>query len=520
MNNMATPRDITDGGQDANAARGSRVAGSPRNVAPADGTASSATGSSELDAFLEELARNENLQVVATLKTSPHEVTELVAYRGANGSTLGPFIRKRIARVSGLGGAYRVLCDAQRAGLRLQHIPRVYAAFRQDDALVVLMEYVHGATLAELVCHGSCWVSGTPGSARVQDAPFFSPSPISETGEGHAPVDRQRAQSVDAAADAAYRFQLARNLFPQLCDAVTELHEGLPTPLIHRDLKPENVIVTPAGVPVLIDFGIARTYKTAATTDTVHFGTADYAPPEQYGFGQTDARSDVYALGLVLWFCLTGRVPAPSDRELAYTAPDVPEPLRQVIVRATAFDPADRFPSARALRAAFEQACCDLPDAECLQQESASSSVLPGEGKHQATGTAAPRIPDPPQASTSEHAVAALKARVPAVPVWLGRTWNVCETTFFILLLVACVMSVVDPSEQDAGSPLWFLVYEYVLYLWGIFIGAWYALLDKRRLRARFPSVSWPSALRAWAVTAAYLFIGGTLLVLFANGMA
>ena len=113
-------------------------------------------------------------------------------------------------------------------------------------------------------------------------------------------------------AEAVYRrdpsVALAREVFPPLCDAVSELHEGFDPPLIHRDLKPSNVMLAPGGL-ALIDFGIARSFNEGAETDTRHLGTRAYAPPEQFGFGQTDERSDVYALGLLLYFCLTERTP-------------------------------------------------------------------------------------------------------------------------------------------------------------------------------------------------------------------
>ncbi len=107
--------------------------------------------SSDLDRFLAELQRDENLQVVELLKASPHETTELVQYAGANGAGLGLLLRKRFAAASGLGAAYQELLRAQRAGCRFQHAPQVYAAYRRDDELVVLMEYVRGDTLAALV---------------------------------------------------------------------------------------------------------------------------------------------------------------------------------------------------------------------------------------------------------------------------------------------------------------------------------------------------------------------------------
>lgn len=90
----------------------------------------------------------------------------------------------------------------------------------------------------------------------------------------------------------------------QLCDALSYLHTQTP-PIIYRDMKPANVMLKPEGNVKIIDFGIAREYKEQNLTDTTVLGTKGYAPPEQYS-GQTDARSDIYALGMTMHHLLTG----------------------------------------------------------------------------------------------------------------------------------------------------------------------------------------------------------------------
>jgi hypothetical protein len=97
----------------------------------------------------------------------------------------------------------------------------------------------------------------------------------------------------------------------QLCDALDYLH-GLQPPIIFRDMKPSNVMVTNTGLVKLIDFGIARTYKVGKKRDTVAMGSENYAAPEQWGKGQTDARSDVYALGATMYHLLANMAPTPA----------------------------------------------------------------------------------------------------------------------------------------------------------------------------------------------------------------
>jgi len=107
----------------------------------------------------------------------------------------------------------------------------------------------------------------------------------------------------------------------QICDALTYLHSRQPS-IIHRDIKPANIRVTPEGRAMLVDFGIAKSYdplkKTAKGARGVMLG---YSPPEQYGQGGTDARSDIYALGATLYTLLTCQIPPDSIALLNRNAP-------------------------------------------------------------------------------------------------------------------------------------------------------------------------------------------------------
>ncbi len=98
----------------------------------------------------------------------------------------------------------------------------------------------------------------------------------------------------------------------QVCDALEYLHTRTP-PIIHRDIKPQNIIINADGRAVLVDFGISKAYDPALkTTKGARAVTPGYSPPEQYGMGTTDARSDVYALGATLYTLLTGSAPPES----------------------------------------------------------------------------------------------------------------------------------------------------------------------------------------------------------------
>jgi eukaryotic-like serine/threonine-protein kinase len=146
----------------------------------------------------------------------------------------------------------------------------------------------------------------------------------------------------------------------QLCEALDYLHTRQP-PIIFRDMKPSNVMVTNAGLAKLIDFGIARTYKIGKKRDTIAMGSENYAAPEQWGKGQTDARSDVYALGATMYHLLANMAPTPAF------LPSEPLPLANynsalsskavaIVEKAMARDRERRFQSAPEMRQALLEA--------------------------------------------------------------------------------------------------------------------------------------------------------------------
>ena len=133
-----------------------------------------------------------------------------------------------------------------------------------------------------------------------------------------------------------------------ICEILDYLHSQNP-PIIHRDIKPDNIIVVQQGGAMslkLIDFGIARRYRPGRPTDTMAFGTEGYAPPEQYGQGQTDARSDIYALAATLYHLLYDDDP----RYHPFIFPKLQSSnaaINVVLKKALNPDPAQRFQTAR-----------------------------------------------------------------------------------------------------------------------------------------------------------------------------
>ena len=371
----------------------------------------------DLATYLSSLDRDSCYRVDAVYKECRLETTERVFFVGENGAELGPFVRKHIDADAGLGGAYETVFQAQRSGVRLPHLPRIVECFRKDGRIVVVMEHVEGETLAERV------------------ARLASPSA---------------------------RHDLARRDFPEVCDAVSELHELLDPPVIHRDLKPSNVMLSGDGASVtLIDLGIARAYREGANQDTTHFGTRAYAPPEQFGFGQTGVTSDVYALGMLLFFCLAGREPSARDREEAFSGSGIPSSLREVVVRATRLDPAVRFSTVRELKEAFLSA-----------SSSAGEKDVPLQ---------------PPTFEPERPALGTLLSRVPG---WLGFIWDLVVLGAAGLLVVGCVMGVAIPTPSNASWPMWYRCLSYLVCLLPMLLIGCYLLLDRRPLRREVPALA------------------------------
>lgn len=167
------------------------------------------------------------------------------------------------------------------------NLPHIYEVIAKDNECIIIEEYIHGETLSQKI------------SAKA-----LSP-------------------------------QTAVELMLSLCQALKILHTCEP-PIIHRDIKPDNIMISNDGVLKLMDFNIARTYTSNQTKDTEYMGTAGFAAPEQFGFQQTDVRTDIYSCGVLYNYLLTQNMP---------TDIMAPSPYAAIIRKCISLDPKDRYQS-------------------------------------------------------------------------------------------------------------------------------------------------------------------------------
>jgi serine/threonine-protein kinase len=175
-------------------------------------------------------------------------------------------------------------------------------------------------------------------------------------------------------------------LFREIAEGIAYCHDN---GVVHRDLKPENILVRPDGRPVIIDFGLALTSKSHRVTYanlSATAGTPEYMSPEQVEGQRGDARTDIYALGIILFEMLAGRPPYEGDNNLAIMAQHLkgdpprldrevsglsPE-LAAIVARCLQRDPKDRYPDVRALLEALEHP--ETADLSLLER----SGISPG----------------------------------------------------------------------------------------------------------------------------------------------
>lgn len=177
-----------------------------------------------------------------------------------------------------------------------RNIPRIYSVAQGEDKGIVIEEFINGETLEEYM-------------------------------EKRGVLEENQVCSI----------------VREICSALFVVHNR---GIVHRDIKPENVMISNDGVVKVIDFGIARNIKEGKTQDTEILGTVGYAAPEQYGYGQTDARADIYATGVLMNRLLTGELPT----QHLYSAPV----LRDIIKRCIEMDARNRFQTIQELKGSVE----------------------------------------------------------------------------------------------------------------------------------------------------------------------
>ena len=299
-------------------------------------------------------------------------VTEIVALGES-----GPFVRKRIPSRLARRGVWGTLaeCDCAR-------LPRVIATYEMPDEFVVVCDFVPGENLVQLL------------SARG------------------------RLAEKDAA-----------RLVAQLCEAAAALHAH---GIIHRDISPTNVIVAADGAH-LIDLGIARFRAEGATHDTTQLGTPGFAAPEQHGFAQTDARTDVYSLGRVLGYLLTGvrpEMPDAAEYEQALADEKIVSPrMRAVVERASAFEPSARYQSAVELARALGAEVADAAAPTAEKDET-------------------------PQAAPAPEASQAPGPGLPARRNWVKALFAVMAAVAFVVAVALIVATTLGRGEGDADAPV------------------------------------------------------------------
>ena len=195
--------------------------------------------------------------------------------------------------------------------LKHPHLPSIVDIFNEDDTFLIVMDYIEGRTLSDI---------------------------LKEQGR------QPQADVVDWAL--------------QICSVFKYLH-GLNPPIIYRDMKPGNVMLKPDGNIMVIDFGTAREYKHESGEDTIHLGTKGYAAPEQFqdNHQQTDPRTDIYNLGATMYHLVTGKNPSkPPFKFLPIRQVDrtLSSGLESIILKCVAPDPNERYQTVDDLEFALE----------------------------------------------------------------------------------------------------------------------------------------------------------------------
>lgn len=323
--------------------------------------------------------QNSVILVEEVLKKSEFEKTEIVYVNSDEGKRIGPFIRKIFDTNSGLGNVYKQIYEE--SSVHCDNLPTIYSVWEKETKLFVVEEFIVGKNLDIYI------------------------------------------------ANQTFRVNELSSIFNQLCGAVNFLHTNFSTDIIHRDIKPSNILITKTGQVKLIDFGIARNFEEKANNDTHKFGTVGYASPEQFGFSQTDVRSDVYSLGKVLEFLYN-----PNNWN-NINGESIPPQLNYIVKKACNLDPKDRYQSVAFL----------VKDFNKINNYSSSKVAL-----------------------------------------ILGHIWNILLSLVCLFFVVVLFATICDPSNVNYQLPVGQKICYCVMMIAFIFFGAWAVLSYKPSLRQIF----------------------------------
>ena len=188
------------------------------------------------------------------------------------------------------------------ADRKLSGVPKAYRIFEENGKVYLVREYIEGMSLAQMVLQ----------KGGISEAEIYR-------------ISRKICQTA-------------------------EQFQNPDEPMIHRDIKPENIVVTPGDEVVFIDFGTMRSYKKDGSRDTFVVGTRGTAAPEQYGYTQTDQRTDVYAIGQTMLYMVSESYEMNQLSECA-----VSRRMKKIIEKACSFEPDKRYGDAAQLRRAVEK---------------------------------------------------------------------------------------------------------------------------------------------------------------------
>jgi serine/threonine-protein kinase len=255
----------------------------------------------------------------------------------------------------------------------------------------------------------------------------------------------------------------AVDIAEQVCAALAAAHHA---GVVHRDIKPSNVIVSPDGRVKVTDFGIARSHGEATLTQAgTVMGTAAYIPPEQAQGRSATPASDLYSLGILLYQMLTGELPFSGDTPIAIALRHLDEPvpppsakvrglpasLDEVVFRATAKAPEDRYPSAEAMARALGRREAAAVDAtRALGMGVAATTVLDVRGQQQTT--AMPAASAEPSAGDSVAETAPPVRRQPARRRVNPLPWVLAASAVVLVLALVAMLTSGDKTPTASTN--------------------------------------------------------------------